>query len=105
MSIVVLNNTVNLDENISVIKLPTENASCPEVKIMTVRGWGLSWLDEFNYKPYQNIPSRYLMAAKQQCLDVENHCSNKKHFGNGIICAGDPTNTKNAACYRDIGGN
>ena len=70
---------------------------------MTVRGWGTTWLNEFDYDVHTE--SRYLMAAKQVCLDRENHCSNNKYFGDEIVCAGDRMNTKNAACYGDSGGN
>ena len=68
---------------------------------MIVRGWGRTWRNEFNYAK----PSRYLMEAKQSCLDVMNHCSKFKHFADRIICAGDPTDTRNAACKGDSGGN
>ena len=102
-SIVVLNNTVDLNDKISAIKLPAENSSCPEGKIMSVRGWGITWLDKYNYK--LDNPSRHLMAAKQLCLDVMNHCSGKKQFADWIICAGDPIDPRNAPCFGDSGGN
>ena len=111
-SIIVLNETVQLDGKISVIKLPTENVSCPEGKNMIASGWGNTWL----YKYIPNLPlhyilPRFLMATKQNCLDVETHCNGVLHtlsqelFENANICAGDLKSTKNGVCFGDSGGN
>ena len=105
-----LNKTVQLDGKISVIKLPTENLGCPVGKTMIASGWGNTWLDKYISHLPSHMP-RFLMATKQNCLDVQNHCNGVPHtlsqelFENAIICAGDLQSTKNGVCFGDSGGN
>ena len=102
---------MELNKNVSVIKLPKENFACPEQKNMVVSGWGMTWLDDWT----AGQGSRFLMASEQQkCLDAEKHCPSRANetpqYKDGFICSGDlegpnSNSTENSACHNDSGGN
>ena len=104
-AIIRLQDEVSLNENINVIQLPKEGASCPSGMQFVVSGWGMD-RPKSPGVPLEQAPSstRFLQAVKQECLDI----SECEAYGNDdpslVFCVGDGTNPENSVCKGDSGG-
>ena len=100
--ILVLNKSVQLNENVSMIKLPEENISCPRGETMMVSGWGRTWVKDRS----EFDKSRFLMTTEVTCLDLHNHCKvfEVERFENSTICAGNQNHNDTGAWKGDSGG-
>ena len=104
--ILVLNKTVQLNENVSMIKLPEENVSCPEGRMAMVSGWGSTWVRNRTADGNTLEVSRFLMTTEVTCLDLHNHCKDfeLESYENSTICAGNLRHNNTGSWFGDSGG-
>ena len=104
--ILVLNKTVQLNENVSMIKLPEENVSCPEGQMAMVSGWGSTWVRNRTADRNTLEVSRFLMTTEVTCLDHHNHCKvfELESYENSTICTGKLNHNDTGSWTGDSGG-
>ena len=102
LQILVLNKSAQLNENVSIIRLPEENVRCPRKKPMKVSGWGRSWVKDVA----ETELSRFLMTTEVACLDPHGYCKvfRYQRYENSTICAGNLKHSNTGTGSGDSGG-
>ena len=72
LAILLLQKEVALNDKISLIQLPHENAGCPSGKRpFVISGWGVDQPKNPNVPFGQAPSSRFLQAVRQECLSID----------------------------------
>ena len=102
LQILVLNKSAQLNENVSIVRLPEENVRCPRKMTMKVSGWGRSWVKD----GAETELSRFLMTTEVTCLDPHGYCKvfGYQRYENSTICAGNLKHSNTGTGSGDSGG-
>ena len=106
LAIILLQKEVALNDKISLIQLPQENAGCPSGKMpFVISGWGVDRPKTLNVFEtiFDSMSSRFLQAVRQDCLSIDD-CIEKNYDQALVWCIGDLANPQNAGCKGDSGG-
>ena len=96
-ALVVLKEEIKTSNNIKAVKLPNENAACPDGLSLELTGWGMDLV-----RPKRN-PVTSLWSVMQKCVNVSECTIYTGPTENGL-CIGDPEMPLNSGCRGDSGG-
>ena len=96
LAILVLEESVQTNENVQIAHLPSAEEPCPPGKDLVVCGWGD---DAFN----ESRRTDKLWCVAQKCVD-DSECPLNPFPQEYTLCISDPENENNSACGGDSGG-